>query len=624
MLTALASTALAEPPLRLPEITVESTPLDLYLPARTEIPRRELVEESQRSELSQVLELAPGINVREGGRGEKRVDVRGFDQRAVLLTLDGVPVYEPYNGIVNLDLFPLEMLQGVEIDRGASSALYGPNGMAGTIKMSSFAPRAPLTGAVSTLWRDSDYWDARASGGISRDRLTAVIAGRYLTSPGFPLSGSFDDRPQSRRRFEDGGLRLNSDRDEKSGFASFGYRFSDQGRLHGAVLGSSAEFGQPPSTTTFAPVFRRTDRQELGHAQIGVDERLAPNVGASAAFFYSSYSTRESQFDGPDFTNRLLGTAADSRELGGIGHLNLDLGARDSLSVGGLVRHADADISDTVSGALAAPDFTTASAAAENVFLLTERLTLVVGLSYDVQTGNGRGTDWELSPQGGLSADLGRYGVARAAISRKIRFPTLRELFDPVQGNPNLSAERTLTYEIGHRLQAERFYLDTSLFRSEVDGLIEAEGSGDEAVAINLQDAVQQGVELAAGVAPVVFARLDVNYTYLDAEARDAQRGFSEIQHKPAHRLNSILRLFLPEHFLLRLEGLYTSDQLDRFGSDVRVGDYALFNARLSKALGEHLDLFAGVDNLLDEDYEDKLGAPRPGRWSYAGVRARY
>ncbi len=620
----LAPRARAEEVLQLPEITVEDSRLDRYLPARTIIDRPELVVDSQRSELSEVLNLTPGLNVREGGRGETRLDMRGFDQRAVLFTLDGVPVYEPYNGIVNLDLFPLEMLQRVEITRGASSTLFGPNGLAGTVKLRTYIPDAPLVGSLSTLWHYSNTWDSRASVGGSRGRFSGFLGGRYLTSPGFPLSDGFDDRPATRQRFENGGTRLNSDQDEKSAFASLKVELPNDGEVHAAFLGSRAEFGIPPSTTGFAPVFRRNDHQELGHLQAGLDQRVAPNVGVDAAVFYSTYSSKESQFDGPDFSNKLLSTTADSDEVGGIGRVELDIADRDTLTLGGQARGDHADISDTVSGTLNKPDVTIASAALENVFVLTQRVTVLLGLSYDVQTGGGRGTDWELDPQGGVSADLGRFGAARVAVSRKVRFPTLRELFDPLQGNPDLHAERSLTYEVGHRLQRERWYVDTNLFRSEVDGLIAMEGGGNPAPAMNLQDAVLQGVELTTGAAPFERLRIDVNYTYLDATASKPSGGHAEVQHKPAHRFNGILRLFLPQRFTLRLEGLYTSDQVDQFGTDVRAGGFTLFHVRLAKEIGDHLIVFAGVDNILDEDYEQKLGSPQPGRWGYAGFRATY
>ncbi len=619
------STARSEESLRLKEVTVEASRVDALLPARTEVDREEIIN-SHKSELGGVLDLTPGVNVRDGGRGEPRLDVRGFDQRAVLFTLNGVPVYEPWNGIINLNLFPLEMLDSIEVDRGPSSSLFGPNGLAGTVKMTTYQPRAPVTASASTIWRNSDTWDARASGSVSRDGAVGLIGGRYATTPGFPLPGDFNELPPMQRRYENGGLRLNSDREEKSLFANLGYQFSDQGRAHVTFLGSDSSFGIPPSTTAFLGPFRRNDRQDLLHVQGGAEQRLTPTFGAAAALFYTGYDTKETLFERADFAQKERSDEANSGEVGGIGRLTFDFANIDSLAAAVQVRRASADVSNDQKGRVANPDFTTSSVAAENVYRLNDRVSLVTGTSLDLQSGGSEGTQWELNPQGGVSVDFGAYGTARAAISRKIRFPTLSELFDPVQGNPNLKPEKAVIYELGHRVQMPRGYADLNLFRSDVSDLIENEG-GDMGQAVNAQDATLQGVEVALGGTPVDWVRLDVNYTYLNTQASLSKRigtFESDVQHRPPHRFNGILQVFLPLDLVLRLEGLYTSGQLDQFGSDVTVDAYTLFNAQLTKQFGSRFQVFAGVDNALDEQHEDKLGSPGPGRWAFAGVRMTY
>jgi len=624
VLGGVAVPARSEEPIQMQEITVQASRVDALLPARTEVSREELID-SHKSELGDVLDLTPGVNQRDGGRGEPRLDVRGFDQRAVLFTLNGVPVYEPWNGIINLNLFPIEMLDSVETDRGPSSSLFGPNGMGGTVKMMTLHPRGPVSANASTIWRDSDTWDARASGGVSRDGVVGLVGGRYLTTPGFPLPGDFDELPPPRRRYENGGLRLNSDRDEKSLFTSLGYDYSDQGRAHAVFLGSTASFGIPPSTTAFFGPFLRNDHEDLWHVQAGAEQRLTPTIGAAAAVFYTAYDTKETEFLNASFTQEKVTRKADSDELGGIGRLAVDLAEADSLAVAVQVRRAGADVSDNGNGPQVTPHFTTSSVAAENVYALNDRISLVTGMSFDIQTG-GASTQWEPNPQGGVVVDFGRYGTSRAAISRKIRFPTLRELFDPLQGFAGLKPEKALIYEIGHRVQVPRGYADLNLFRSDVHDLIVNDG-GDMGQEANSQDATLQGVEVATGATPVDWVQVDVNYTYLNTQADNPSRSGgseSDVQHRPPHRFNGILRVFLPLEIVVRFEGLYTAEQLDRFGSSVDVNPYTLFNVQVTKQFGDHLQLFSGVDNVLDDEHQDKLGSPGPGRWVFAGLRLAY
>lgn len=607
----------------LAEITVEANPFDVALPARTTV-SREAILDANKSELSDQLDLTPGVNVRDGGRGEPRIDLRGFDQRAILFTLDGVPMYEPYNGVINIDLFPLEMLERIDISRGASSALDGPNGLAGSIALRSLRASAPLTASTGLIWRDSDFWDARVSATGVRGEVSGTLAGRYLTSPGFSLSDDFADRPPTARRLENGGLRLNSDSEEMSLFASSRWEYAPTGHLYGAFLGSTGSFGIPPSTTQFLPILRRNSGQTLTHGHLGGEQQLGA-VGVSSSLFYTGYQSDETQFTAPDFATEILTTRADAHELGALARTTIDLVPSDSLAAAVQVRQDWATVSDDVNGRLSDPRFTTVSVAGENLWLPDERIAVVLGLSLDLQTGNRRGTAFEPNPQLGVSADWQQWGTTRAAAGRKARFPTLRELSDPLQGNADLAPETAWVYELGHTVHFAEYALALNLFRSDVDDLIAGAG-GDNMQFENLQHAVQQGVEVVGVAQPIDWLRLDLNYTYLDARARDRTTGgdYAIIQHKPANRFNGIATFGLPYDVALRLEGLYASEAVDIFGSDVVTAGFGQFNSQLSWTWRGALRVFAGVDNLLDDDHEEQLGNPQPGRWASVGFRATY
>ena len=551
--------------------------------------------------------------------------MRGYDQRSILFTLNGVPIVEPYNGITNPNLFPLDALGEVETVRGPSSTLYGPNGVAGTIKLTTAAPRAPFGAGLTTLWREHDTWDVRPSGSTRVGPWSAVVAGRYLSSDGFPLSGSFDDRPPTQRRLENGGQRLNSDQEYGSAFADVGYDLSDSSRLRATYLFSNASFGLPPSTTDFLPPFLRNDREELQHVQAGIDHRIAPTIRTALTLFYSGYDTTEEQFDSPTFDHRILTTWVDTNTVGAISHTNIDVSERQALAFALQGWWSEADVSNTSRGRLARPEVETVSSGVEHVYYLTDWAWTVTGFSLDLQTGSDRSADWQPNPQGGIVVDTGVAGTARASVSRKVRFPTMRELYGPIEGNTDLAPEKVLTYEVGDRFQLNPVYLDLSLYRSEVSDLIDRNGASGDERNVNLNDAVLQGVEVATGGVGPYGVRLDANYTFLDATAKNPLTGsWDRIQQRPRHRFNGILRVPLPYEFAMRLEGIYASSHVDRFGTDVSVGGFGLFNAQLSRPVGPWVVLFAGVNNLLDEDYDQKLGQPQPGRWAFAGIRTTY
>lgn len=604
-----------------PTIRIVAAPPGVRAPTTTTLDREQLIE-PHKLELPELLDLTPGLNVRVGGRGEPRVDMRGFDQRSTLLLLDGVPVTDPWNGIVNVNLFPIEMLGGVQITRGPVSSLLGPNALAGAIELSTIRGVEGVAGSLGTQWRDSRTWDVRASASAGNDELTGVVGGRYLTSSGFPLAAGFDGRPASRRRWDDGGLRSNSDREQWSAFGSGRYEWSERGGARLVVLGSDAEFGVPPTTTAFLPPFRRTDAQRLFVVQGGVDHAF--DWGAlEAAIFYDRYESRESTFDGADFAHVLLSTRIDSDEVGGLARLRSAVTEEIHLGGSAQVRHARANVSDSANMDLGAPDVTLVSLGLEGEYRPWSWLTFVIGLSGDVQAGSERGTEGDPNPLGAVSVDLGAFGAVSVLAGCRTRFPTLRELFDPLQGNADLGAEQALTYQIAYRYDRDAYFGELALYRSDVDDLIEQEGSSVGTRFVNLRDARLQGVETALGGAPFEWLDAVVNYTYLDARARNERTGdLTPIQHRPEHRLNGVLNAYFPYDFRLRLEGLYGSGQIDRFGGTLKTDSFGLFNAQLAWTAGDAVVFYAGADNLLDDDYEERLGSPQPGRWVYLGFRA--
>src|ERR1700761_6361887 len=59
-----------------------------------------------RNNVSASLDLLPGVNLTAvGPRAESAVYVRGFDLRQTPLLLDGIPIYVPYDGYVDLARF---------------------------------------------------------------------------------------------------------------------------------------------------------------------------------------------------------------------------------------------------------------------------------------------------------------------------------------------------------------------------------------------------------------------------------------------------------------------------------------------------------------------------------------
>src|SRR6202049_3753756 len=99
---------------------------------QTEIRNLDLVN------VAKALDYLPGVSIPHlsANRNEAGIMVRGFSTRGqVPLYLDGIPISVPYDGYVGFNRFLTSDIAEVEVARGYSSPLLGPNALGGTINL---------------------------------------------------------------------------------------------------------------------------------------------------------------------------------------------------------------------------------------------------------------------------------------------------------------------------------------------------------------------------------------------------------------------------------------------------------------------------------------------------------
>ena len=101
---------------------------------------REQLEKSGGKDLSQVLIEQAGIMISGANSNpgkDKSIYVRGAKVDYTLITIDGVPVYDPSGVGSNFDirLLSVDQVDHVEVLMGSQSTLYGSDAMAGVINI---------------------------------------------------------------------------------------------------------------------------------------------------------------------------------------------------------------------------------------------------------------------------------------------------------------------------------------------------------------------------------------------------------------------------------------------------------------------------------------------------------
>ncbi|MDH3584297.1 MAG: TonB-dependent receptor, partial [Phycisphaerae bacterium] len=148
----------------------------------------------------------------------------------------------------------------------------------------------------------------------------------------------------------------------------------------------------------------------------------------------------------------------------------------------------------------------------------------------------------------------------------------------------------------------------------------------------NIEKAATSGLEGFVRFQPAASLTAKLSYTYTDTEARDAfSFGIadgSRLLRRPLHKFAADLTSrFWDQRAAATLSAQYVGarDDLDPVTfATVQAGSYFVVNLRGAFQLSPDTEIFAGINNLLDETYQDVLGFNGPGLNAYGGVTLRF
>ena len=252
-------------------------------------------------------------------------------------------------------------------------------------------------------------------------------------------------------------------------------------------------------------------------------------------------------------------------------------------------------------------------------------LALAAGAAYHRQLRD-VGDDGDVSALLGASYQVTERTRVRASWSRKVRFPSIRQLYDVDAGNPDLEAERTVHLEAGlEQLLPASVVLSVAAFAVDATGFIEKDDSERYR---NYEGLRLRGFEVSGAVTALVGARVRGSYAFLHSEDRSATSERDELQHRPRHTLALQLTRHMPRGLTPYLSIRRVADQVF-YDNDKEpplekkaLGDYTVVDLRLAQRLAAgRAEVHLAADNLFDEDYEESYGLPQPGRRLHGGLR---
>lgn len=620
--------------------------------------------------MEEFLRQMPLIQIRANSRGESQPALRGAQERQIAILLDGIPLTLGWDHRTDMSVIPLTAVRKLTLLRGLSSMLHGPNVLGGALEFDvargadQQSPPPAFSGGVSLDQTGGTSASARAGAFLEGDHSSWVVraGGGHRQRDGVPLpdGAASDPKLQDYYLAGDDGLRLNSDRRTMDGFVAARYR-SDEGPWSSVLFSmSDTRRGVPPEAhASLARLWRYPNQQRLFVAVSGGAGERRTNLGegdVEMSLGLDRSTIEIAEYASPAYQDVVDGetghtTTVTGRLLGD--HLFLD-----KAELRSAVTFADVTHTESFPGGRAL-DYR------QRLWSLGVEVEVGAGMGGD--DGAGRGaraayqTRWTVgasvdgaaTPLSGDKEPLGtmwdwglRAGATRAArggnlqyhagVSRRTRFPSLRELYSGALGrfapNPALSPEKLIAAEVGVTLAAGDASFQAVGFHHHLrDGIARTlvyTSEGSRFQRVNRHQVSSTGMELlAAGTRGCVTFGGDLTLQRVRVEDPEHPEEDLQAEYEPAAAGNLRLTLAAPGDVALtgalRFRGsqfcqnpdIVGLDSLDSSATlDLEARRVFYSRNRPGSVAGRGLGAAVILSNVSDAAVMDQCGLPQPGR----------
>lgn len=615
---------------QLGEVLVTGSPVDS---ASTISLRR--IEKFNRTDIASSLNVLPGVSLANvGPRNESVVYIRGFDLRQVPLFIDGVPVYVPYDGYVDLGRFTTFDLAEINVSKGFASILYGANTMGGAINLVSRKPvkKFEITGRIGAYSGNGFRWNVNA--GSNFGKYYVQLGASQLKQDNYPLPDDF--RP---RKLENGDERENAYHDDRKVSVKVGFTPNATDEYVIGYVNQDGEKGTPPYIGTDTnikarfwqwPKWNKQSLYFISNTAIGSRSKL------KTRWYYDTFVNELFSFDDTTYTTiskpYAFKSYYDDYTVGGNAEFESRLGESNILKFAAQFKrdiHRENNLGEPQR------NFTdnTFSFGIENTYRIIPSFAIVPGVSYNARSST-KAQDYNVTSQeisdfpsnsnNAVNAQLGMFWDISAtqslkgSVSRKTRFATIKDRYSYRMGqaipNPDLSAEVSVNYDLTYTGKLfDKLTANASIFRSDISDIIQ-QVDNVEPGRFQLQNAgksVFYGYELSADYAIAKGVTAGANYSYIRRKNKDNPTLY--FTNVPNHKVFTYVDVsFLKRaNILASLE--YNSKRYSTSYGTYAAG-YALVNAKATVRIVKYLQLEGGANNLFDRSYSLVEGFPEPGR----------
>jgi iron complex outermembrane receptor protein len=477
--------------------------------------------------VAKALEFLPGVSIQHiaSNRNEAGIMVRGFSSRGqVPLYLDGIPIYVPYDGYVDFNRFLTSDIAEVQVSRGYTSPLLGPNALGGTINLVTKEPTKKLEGDASIGTGSGNELLSALNLGSRWEKFFVQGSVDWLQRDYLPLSGDF--KVLQYTKLPDITMTSHQNhsnsRDEKYS-GRFGWTPKGNDEYVFSYTNQKGEKGVPlyMGTNTNAtfnnfwnwPYWNRNSY--YFHSNSGLGEKSSVQFRV----FYDQFRNSIDMYSNDTYsvmnTQNAQHSHYDEHTDGGSGTFSTRLLPRNVLSASFFFKddtHREYGVYPARTPyPLVAPNLVDraqqTSIGLEDAVRLSSRLHVTMGFSAEHLNGlqaqsyntaytklipftclaspNNTSFDgctahvWNYNPLASVSYSLGESGSVFLTFADRSRFPMLKDIYSAGMGsalpNPDLKPEHSRNWNIGYsRLFPARTLVQVELFRSDLRDAIES------------------------------------------------------------------------------------------------------------------------------------------------------
>ncbi|MBT6128101.1 MAG: TonB-dependent receptor [Flavobacteriaceae bacterium] len=512
------------------------------------------------------------------------ISIRGGRNRQVLILIDGVRVSDPSRIESDFDInaLSIEMIESIEIVKGAASSLYGSSAATGVINITTKKP----TESLSLMAKKT--WGTELS---ANQALNSVSAGNHMVRLSSTQSGV--------------GINL-----------AYSERYSD---------GMTSVIGNESNPSIPDP-FNKVN------FNVGLSGQLTPkfnwklgwNKDEIKADYDNGFPLEQADFRYTTETNRyVLSTKYNYTD----GSLNLNAGYQDNKRdfVSSFPLNYESDnwnidlfnkyIFNNVLYTIVGfqyqkatmevdynPEATQSDVYVNFVYLDPSGLNFNAGMRYNYHNAYDGHWTYSLNPSYSFTIDSDRQMKLFGSYSKAFIAPSLYKLYNPSYGNNDLMPENNISFEFGAEIRSGQNVFSAVYFnRKEDPTLIFGPPVPDEGYpygryANSDKEIVYRGVELAYDFE--LFKKVKSRLNYIFTETTDG-----DLRSIPKHAINGVMDFPLSDQTHLNLLGQYSGERIAN-DSKTLLEAYSLFTLQLNHRLKKpNVNVFLSVYNLFDTEY---------------------